>query len=177
MKKKLPSINLFKEGGKSFVDRFLKWALNTGRLIIILTEIIALSAFLYRFSLDRQLIDLSDKIKQQEKIIELLHENEKQYRNLQERLTFITLLGNSSDKKVQTFKDILKRFPKDMLINSVSLHNKGISLNGSVSSIASLHSFIKQLKDFSLVKNTSIQRLDNKISNSTITFNLTIGFN
>ena len=46
------SINLVKKNEKSSVDKFINWTLSIGRLIVIITEIIAISAFLYRFSLD-----------------------------------------------------------------------------------------------------------------------------
>ena len=67
-----PSINLFKDKNKNFFDLFIKWALSIGRVVVIATEAIALSAFLYRFSLDQQLIDLNDKIVQKQALVKLL---------------------------------------------------------------------------------------------------------
>jgi hypothetical protein len=46
------SINLLDNKGKSFTEQFLDWALAIGRLLIIVTETVALAAFLYRFSID-----------------------------------------------------------------------------------------------------------------------------
>lgn len=42
----------------SRTGRFLIWALSTGRLVVILTELVVILAFLSRFWLDRQLSDL-----------------------------------------------------------------------------------------------------------------------
>ena len=89
MQKKPISINLLKQQ-TSLVDRFIDWALTIGRLLVILTEIVALSAFIYRFSLDRQLIDLHSKITQEQAIANYLNNNEKKYRNLQDRLAIAT---------------------------------------------------------------------------------------
>ena len=58
------SINLVKSRKPHFLDRFITWALNAGRLLVIITETVALSAFLFRFGLDREIVDLNDKIKQ-----------------------------------------------------------------------------------------------------------------
>src|SRR3989344_9329514 len=86
------SINLYKGKSRNFIDRFILWTLSAGRLIIILTEILALSAFLYRFSLDRNLIDLNDKIKNEEIILNYLKKNEENFRSIQDRLSTIDKL-------------------------------------------------------------------------------------
>ena len=58
-------INLMPNRGDTVLIQFLNWALTIGRLLIILVETLALGTFLYRFSLDMQIVDLKDKIKVQ----------------------------------------------------------------------------------------------------------------
>ncbi len=168
-----PSINLFKGKNVGFMDRFIKWALSAGRLIVILTEIVALSAFLYRFSLDRQLIDLSDKIKQESAILTLLKNNESKYRNLQERLKLAHDLTINAQTFMLTFEEFVSHVPTDMSLNTVNFSNSAITMNGSVRTINSLTSFIKVLKEDPKVKSTKLDKLENKISSSTILFSLT----
>ena len=66
MEKENHSINLLSTKDKSTADIFLFWALYIGRLLVIITEVIALFVFLSRFSIDRKLIDYSDSIKKQQ---------------------------------------------------------------------------------------------------------------
>ena len=49
--------------------KLLKWALSIGRYIVVFTELVVISAFLYRFSLDRKLMDINEQVNQQKKII------------------------------------------------------------------------------------------------------------
>lgn len=77
------SINLLRDKEKPLLDRFVAWALSVGRSIVILTEIVALAAFIYRFSIDRKLSDLNDDIKQKQLIVGQLTSLEDEYRNLQ----------------------------------------------------------------------------------------------
>ncbi|MDE2025485.1 MAG: hypothetical protein KGJ07_03255, partial [Patescibacteria group bacterium] len=77
------TINLVRGRRPRVLDQFVGWALTIGRVVVILTELIALGAFLYRFGLDRQLVDLHDKIAQEQSIVDLLKQNENSYRNLQ----------------------------------------------------------------------------------------------
>ena len=46
------------------VGRFLIWALTVGRWIVIVTELIVITAFLSRFKLDRDLANLYEKIRE-----------------------------------------------------------------------------------------------------------------
>ena len=174
---KRQSINLFKGRNKNIVDRFIKWALSFGRVIIILTEIIALSAFLFRFSLDRQLIDLQDKIKQQQKILEVFKSSEKKYRNLQDRLSVANLLINSTQKTDESLTTLLNLIPQDLTVTNLSINQKRVAINGITRSVASLGGFIRKLKTIPLVKNTYLERIENRISNATISFNLTVNLN
>src|SRR5689334_11570583 len=91
-------INLLPNKGDSLFEQFLSWALTVGRLLIIITETLALSVFLYRFVLDVQIIDLHDKIKQESAIIDNLKDQEESFRNLQTRL----LLAKNFDTKKDT---------------------------------------------------------------------------
>ena len=83
-------INLLKKKSNRSLDVFVRWAITGGRFLVILTETIALGAFLFRFNLDRQIVDLSDRIKAQVVIIESSKLNEEKYRLL------ITKLKNAS---------------------------------------------------------------------------------
>ena len=56
-------INLIAQPKELIEKIFSEWAVNFGRIIIVLTELIALSALGYRFYIDRQIIDLHQKIK------------------------------------------------------------------------------------------------------------------
>lgn len=174
MIKKTPSINLFTGRNKSIVDRFLNWALGVGRLLIILTEVIALSAFLYRFSLDRQLIDLKGQIKGQETTLESLANNEKTYRNFQDRIFLVNQLNDTGKSTLDGFKKILQIAPSEMTVNTIALQKKSISIDATTHTISSLTKLIKNIKQIERVKSVFLEHLDNKISTATIGFTLNI---
>ena len=87
MPNKFGSINLVKSDKGETVERVINWLLSIGRILVIVTELVALGAFLWRFGLDQQLIDLHSKIKQKQAIVEAFKKNEEEYRNLQDRLS------------------------------------------------------------------------------------------
>ena len=83
------TINLSRKPKDKFETVFYKWAINSGKVIIIITELIALGALLYRFSIDKQIVDLHDEIKREQIFLDNQKSKEKEYRGIQDRLSMI----------------------------------------------------------------------------------------
>lgn len=173
MVNKPTSINLLRNEQISVLDKVINWALTIGRLLVILTELIALSAFLYRFSLDRQLIDLHSKIKQEQAIVAILKNNEDKYRNLQDRLSLVSSFSNSGSTITNIFQDVVKFAPSDMTFNSLTLNKNGVNIDASVQTTSSLSSFVNSLTNYPVIKNVAINNIENKPLSSSIAVSLT----
>ncbi len=167
MENKSPSINLLrKEEGK--FDSFITWSLTVGRIVVILTEAIAFSAFLYRFSLDRQLIDLNDKIKVKQKTLDSLKNDEQTYRNLQQRLATISKIKDQAPEATKTLSEVLTLTPSDLFVTSFNLSPTSMSIKANTPSTDSLAKFIANLKSYKRVASVSIDKIEDKTSSSTI---------
>jgi Tfp pilus assembly protein PilN len=161
------SIDLVKNKS-NLLDDLLKWALSFGRLLVIIVEIVAFSAFIWRFSLDRQLIDLNDKIKQEQAIIEAMKPREMEYRNLQQRLATIKQIDSTGNKSYQTLKDIVAFTPAEITYNSITVANDEIKIDSNIQSISSLTSFINSLKEYPSVLSVNINSIQNKSQTNSV---------
>ena len=150
MQKKSGSINLLNTKQKSFFEQFIDWALTIGRLVVIATELIALGAFLYRFSLDQQLIDLHSKIKQEQAIVSYLKDSEATYRNLQDRLSVASRFGTYGTTRVKIFNDIVGFAPAGISFNEFSLSNNRVHISADIMSVDALSAFIDSIKSYYL---------------------------
>lgn len=159
---KTPTINLLKKN-RNFLDQLIKWSLTVGRLIIILTEVIALSAFLYRFSLDRKLIDLHEKIKQKQIILDLFKENEEKYRNIQKKLEKSKEVTVEAEKKDKLYNDVLA-FASELSLTNISITEKNLRIEANTNSLTSLVQFIKNLKNYNQIQTISLDKIENKSS-------------
>ena len=166
-------INLAKNRGESLVDRFITFALNTGRVLIISTELIALGAFLYRFSLDQTLVQLHDSIQQQSAVVDLLKDNEKTFRGLQNRIGLSSTLTQQSNIFPQMLSDIFSFSPSDMNIHTISLAPDGVRIEATMQSVASLSNFVDKLKSYPKVNSVSLDRISNQTETATITVDIT----
>lgn len=167
------SINLFKGKKRSFLDKFFKWALTFGRFVVIITETIALLAFLYRFSLDRELIDLHDTIKQKQAIVKLFKDNENKYRNFQERIALSSKLVEIGEETATIFNDIVGLTPSDVVISNFILLENQIKIDANIQSIAGLTKFIQTLKTYPKISSVSLDKIENKATSATIVVGIT----
>jgi len=139
--------------------------------MVIVVELVALSAFLYRFSLDRQIIDFNSKIKQQEIVLQLLKNEEMQYRNFQERLSLASNFSSVGISKVNIFQDIANMASQDIAIGGLSLLENKITINISTQNTSSLNRFTNSLKTYPKITKLSLDSINvKKGSGLTVTF-------
>jgi hypothetical protein len=122
----------------SFWGRFLKWAVTTGRYIIILTELVVIIAFLSRFKLDEDLRNLNEQINGQVSFLQLLTGQENEFLSVQKR---VGLAGKIlvSEIKVEEYLNYLKeRLPPEVIVRSRSVSPEGMSFSGVTTDEAAL---------------------------------------
>jgi len=161
MQNNLPSINLVGDKQISVFDRFMNWALTIGRLIIIITEIIAIVAFLYRFSLDDKLVSLHTDIKLKQDIVSALKNDENKYRNLQDRIAVATIFSTKGIRTNQTIVDIKNMIPDQINLDNLIFNKDQISMNINVPSASALSNFVDSLKSYPEVNSISIDNIEN----------------
>lgn len=164
MSNSLPSINLVKNKKIPSFDRFMNWALTAGRLIVITTEVVAVIAFIYRFSLDAKLVELHSAIKAKQATLSVLKKDEDQYRNLQDRIALAATFSAKSNKSNQTITDIARLIPNQIKISHLVLNKDRVNISVDVNSISSLADFIDPLKNYRGIKSISIDNIENKPS-------------
>ena len=166
------TINLVRGRKPHIFDQFVGWALSIGRVVVILTELVALGAFLYRFGLDRQLVDLHDKIAQEQSIVDLLKQNEDTYRNLQYRLSLAKTVITDQQKSVKLYGDIISMMDSSTTLQTLIIDQGSVKITLEVPSITSLSSFIDQMKNYPNFTSVSLDRIENKTSIGIITANV-----
>lgn len=173
MQKRLPAINLLKKETKLF-DKITFWALSIGRVVVIATEFIALGAFLYRFSLDKQVIDLRDQNKNKETVIKIFEKNEQTYRDIQARLQLVSSLISPSFDKVSVLNDIEKLIPPGVLITSFQESKNSIILTGNAQTVFALATFVNALKVYPHTQDISLDRLDDHPASAALSISLSV---
>lgn len=172
------SINLLpqEEFDASILGRTLKWAMGSFRIIVILTEMVVMAAFLSRFWLDAQNSDLDNSIKVTTAQISAQRDFEKEFRGVQKKLSIfkqITALPTSSGK----LDLVSSQIPQDLVLTSIGVQNNVIQLKGTAGSEVSVAQFISNLKSDTSVKKASLDSIGSSEQNrALITFMINVSY-
>jgi len=173
--KKTLNINLLLEDefGKTSFGKFIKWALSTGRYIVVFTELIVILAFLSRFKLDRDLTDLHELIEQKNAIVASAYELEKEIRSFQDGLLKINEVSQKQTSYSSFITSFAEIIPDEVTIESFSLEKNRLSLSCTSLTPQGIGLFIYQLKQSPKFSSISIENINRKISEP-VKFNLTV---
>jgi len=159
-------INLLtrKDFDASIVGRILRWSLIYGRYIIVSTEIIVLLAFIYRFSLDRQITDLNEEIEQKSAIVIANQDFEKSFRNLQNRVSEIAGLFADQDLVVQIIHHLEQVTPAGVHFTALTFEKDGVTIQAVANTSTSLTLLTNNLKSSKYLGDVSITDLERDVS-------------
>lgn len=159
--------------GEGLSGQFLNWSFTVLRAILMLVYAVALIAFLYRFGLDREIIDLRDKIEQEQIIVSLTEKNEATYRDLQNRLSQAKDSTAQSKKILALLDNIIRLASGKIIFTSLAMTETTIEMDGEARSVGSLNNFIDEIKKLPDIKTVTIDRLESKVEQGTVAFKLT----
>jgi Tfp pilus assembly protein PilN len=172
------TINLLpqEEFDASTLGRVLKWAMGTFRIIVIITEMVVMAAFLSRFWLDAQNSDLNEAIEIKSAQISAQSGFEKQFRSLQNKLTIFKSLADNPQftGKLNT---ISLKIPPEIVLSGVSVGDTSAQLKGTSGSEISIAQFISNLQNEKSFKKVDLGSLSADEENaSLIVFTVNLGY-
>lgn len=129
----------------SILGRILKWALSSFRVMVIITEIVVMSAFLSRFWLDARNSDLNEELEMGEVQVNAYEEVESEFRSIQKKLGIVKLLYNEP-KSTKVLSDIAKTLPPDIFLSSATLNQTSLLIKAASFSESSIAQFVTNLE-------------------------------
>ncbi len=159
---KFGKINLLPKDAFEFsaLGKILKWALTTGRVLVVLTEFVVILAFGSRFYFDKKLNDLIEVISQKQAVVESYTDIEAKMRDLLSRQAIVDkyLAGNLGVNN--TIGQIKKSTPTDVSFSEINLDDKGFSLTGTAGSEGGLANLLVGLNNIPNVTGVNVGSID-----------------
>lgn len=126
--------------------RVLGWAVSAGRVIVVITELVVILAFLSRFWLDRQLTNLNEQIKQRVTLIHASENFEQQFRTTQSKLATFTQITQAPNSPA-ILEQILNLVPQDVVATQALIDRSRAQITGLALSERGLATFMKNLEE------------------------------
>ncbi len=169
-KKKIINLLPSENNSNSFSSKLINWVATTGRIIIIITEIVVVGAFLSRFYFDRQNSDLTDSLRQQKAILDSVKDFEKQFTTVQKRLQAIKEVKLQIPHFEDQLQILARSVPTNIVLEQVRMSKKtgGVSADILASAYQDLAviEFIQRLNQQKDITSIRVSRIEKKPKSS-----------
>jgi len=152
----------------SNLGRILKWALSTFRIMVIVTELIVMSAFLSRFWLDARNSDLNDEINSSKSLINAYKSTELEFRSLQTRINIAKSIYGEP-KVSNVVSTITKLMPEDIILNSISVVDQQVVLKAASFSEKSIAQFLINIESEKTLEDVNLAQVSSNTDDKSIT--------
>lgn len=154
-------INLLVQEGfeSTTIGKILNWALATGRIIVVVVELVVIVAFLSRFWLDRRITDLTEVITQQSAEIGAAANFEQDFKTVKEKIKTFGELSTESQKKAALVDNITASLPADVFLRSISFAEGSVSMRGSALTESGLAGFLLNLESITKLEEVGLAQV------------------
>lgn len=169
-------INLLHRKKDKPLDRVIYFALNYLRYILVITQIIVIGVFFYRFKVDQQIIDLQDSINQKKEILQVSQSLIKEAKLVAYKLKQSENIIGDQRLFTGQIDYLLSVFPEKFYLKKMSISLNGISIVGNTSDADSIRLFLTRLKKEAKFKTVNLVNIKKSTDGYDFAFDLS-GYN
>lgn len=142
------SINLLPHDSfeSSTLGVILEWALVFGKWTVILTQLVVMGTFLYRFSLDRSLTDLRKSIAKDVAIVKSYEQVERNFVLAQKQVGQAKLALANQARLMETLSNLGRITPSTVWFERISLSPTTLSITAYASTLNSFGQFLTAIQ-------------------------------
>lgn len=169
MKYKINLLTIHKEKP---LDRVIYFTLNYLRYILVITQIVVIGVFFYRFKVDQEIVDLQDTIDQKKEIVLVSQPMIKLAKQNSFKLQQVEGIVKKQKNFLNSIDYVLSIFPEKFLLSSFSLDEKSISMTGTTQDISNVNLFLNRLRKEAKFSKIELQNITKKDSGFEFIFQL-----
>ncbi len=152
-------INLLIEKKESFLDRVIYFSLNYLRYILVITQIVVIFVFFYKFKVDQEIIDLKEAVDQKKEIVEISRPLLKEAEAAEFKIKEIKPIIKKQTAFLNQLNYLLSVFPESAYLTKFTIKDDQIFLEGYSEDARLIKQFYLRLQKDKKFKNISLETL------------------
>lgn len=140
------SINLLSEKEKPLLDRVMYFFLNYLRYIIIITQLVVIGVFFYRFQIDQRIVDLKESVDQKKEIVQVVLPLLQQAEIIDQRSSETKKIFKKQQQLNSMMQYFLSQFPSNIKLINLEINPNSLKATGNSFDARQLQSFYTVLK-------------------------------
>ncbi|MFH0773212.1 MAG: hypothetical protein V1922_02780 [bacterium] len=139
-------INLLPEKERDFLDKSIYFVLHYLRYVLVLTQIVVISVFFYRFKIDQEIIDLKDELQQKQEIVAVSDPLLKQAEIVDLKTKQIREVLVEQALFSESFTYFLNTFPLHLTINQLDIRSDTYKFSVTTTDPETIRSYLARLR-------------------------------
>lgn len=153
-------INLIPKKESSIGERFLYFASNYLRYIIVITQLVVIAVFFYRFQVDQTVIDLKEAVGQKREIIQIVLPLLTEASRIDQKQNEINKIIVNQGKFKAMLEYFLSLFPETITLSSLDINDTSMKVTGSAFDSRHLQAFFELLRRDGNFKKVAFQTIN-----------------
>ncbi len=149
-------INLLPEKERDFLDKSIYFVLHYLRYVLVITQIVVISVFFYRFKIDQEIIDLKDELTQKQEIVAVSEPLLKQAEIVDLKTKQIREVLVDQAIFSESFVYFLDTFPLQLTIKRLEIKGNIYKFDAITTNPEIIRSYLARLKQERKFKNVLI---------------------
>ena len=139
-------INLLTEKQETLLNRVVYFSLNYLKIILVITQIVVIFVFFYKFKVDQELIDLKEAVDQKKEIIVISKSLLKEATVTEYKINQIKPIFKNQTAFFSQFNYLLSIFPEPLFLTKLKIGEKQTTLDGYSQDAKVIKQFDNQLQ-------------------------------
>lgn len=152
-------INLLNKKETPFVERIMYFSLHYLRYIIIITQLVVIGVFFYRFQIDQKIIDLKESVEQKKEIIQVVLPLLTEAESIDKRTKEAQKIILNQTKFNSMLQYFLSQFPQSIILSSLDAGVDSIKAFGTVYKPQDLQAFYSLIKKENHFQQVDLQNI------------------
>ncbi len=152
-------INLIPKKKRDLADTIIYFFLHYLRYIIVLTQIVVIGVFFFRFQVDQEIIDLKESIDQKIEIMKVTKPLITEATSIDNKIGEIKNILDGQNVFLKNISYVFSVIPQDIVLTRVEVEKNSIKLGGNSNTIAAIQRLNEKLKKDKMYKSISISEL------------------
>ena len=166
-------INLFPPRKENITDRIIYFSFNYLRYILVITQMVVIVVFFYRFQVDQEIVDLKDSVRQKGEIIAVSSSLLKDVQAIELKAKSIEQVAIQQEVMKQTYQYFFSNFPSDLFLTKLEFDETGLHIEGYTQNIEAVRLYNARLLQEKRFKQTKLVSLKKQDFNFIFIFTLT----
>lgn len=157
-------INLLPKKEESLIDKVMYFSLNYLRYIIVITQLVVIGVFFYRFQIDQRIIDLKESVSQKKEIVQIVLPLLQEASRVDQKSKEIKVILEKQQRYDEMIKYLVSVFPETITLSKLETLEDSLQITGDAINPKHLQSFyglLKKENKFSNVEFNSIKKTNN----------------